>query len=122
MIGEWTVAAFILVGVLFSLLAAIGLLRMPDLYMRIQASTKSSTLGVSCIALAAALHFDDVSVTTKAVLIVAFLFLTAPVAAHMIGYAAYVAGVELWPQTVVDELRPLELDRAADAEAAGGSE
>lgn len=118
MIGEWIVASFILVGVVFSVLAAVGLLRMPDLYMRIQASTKSSTLGVSCIALAAALHFEEVSVTTKAVLIVAFLFLTAPVAAHMIGYAAYVAGVELWPNTVINEMPQPDPETSTEARVA----
>ena len=108
MIGDWIVAGLILVGAVFSALAAIGILRMPDLYMRIQAATKSSTLGVSCIVLAAAVHFDETAATTKAVLVVAFLFVTAPVAAQMIARAAYAAGVELWSRSLVDEMRDPE--------------
>lgn len=105
MIGEWIAAALILVGSVFSLLAAVGLLRMPDLYMRMQAAAKSSTLGVSCIVVAAALQFGETAFTTNAVLVVAFLFLTAPVAAHMIGRAAYFSGVELWTRSVIDEMQ-----------------
>jgi multicomponent Na+:H+ antiporter subunit G len=110
MTGDWIVAGLIVMGAVFAALAAVGILRMPDLYMRIQAATKSSTLGVSCIVLGAALHFDETAATTKAVLVVAFLFLTAPVAAQMIGRAAYAAGVELWSRSVVDEM----LDHAAE--------
>ena len=112
MIGEWTTAALIVVGGVFSTIAAVGILRMPDLYMRIQAATKASTLGVSCIACASIVHLDGTGATTHAVLIIAFLFLTAPVAAHMIGRAAYTAGVSLWRGTVVDELEKEERARA----------
>jgi multicomponent Na+:H+ antiporter subunit G len=81
------------IGSLFMLLAAVGVLRLPDLFTRMQASTKSSTLGVACILLAVAVHFGRLGVTTQAVLVVAFFFLTTPVAAHMIARAAYVSGV-----------------------------
>jgi multicomponent Na+:H+ antiporter subunit G len=92
------------VGTLFTLLAAIGILRMPDVFMRMQVATKAATLGVACVAMAAAVHFGDLATTARSVLIVLFLFLTAPVAAHTIGRAAYVAGARLWEGTVVDEL------------------
>lgn len=97
--------ALLAVGTLFTLLAAIGILRMPDVFMRMQVATKAATLGVACIAMAAAVHFGDLATTARAVLIVLFLFLTAPVAAHTIGRAAYVAGAKLWEGTIVDELR-----------------
>ena len=93
------------VGTAFTLLAAIGILRMPDVFMRMQVATKAATLGVACVALAAAVHFGDLATTARALLIVLFLFLTAPVAAHTIGRAAYVAGARLWEGTIVDELR-----------------
>ena len=93
------------VGTAFTLLAAIGILRMPDVFMRMQVATKAATLGVTCVALATAVHFGDLATTARAVLIVLFLFLTAPVAAHTIGRAAYVAGARLWEGTIVDELR-----------------
>ena len=72
---------------------------------RMQASTKASTLGVGCLLLGAALHFQDLGVTTRAVLVIGFFFLTAPVGAHMIARAAYAVGVPLWEGTLVDELR-----------------
>lgn len=103
--SEWLATALIFVGTAASVLAAVGLLRMPDLYMRIQAAAKSSTLGVSCLVLAAAIHLGTTSTTTRGLLIVAFLFLTTPVAAHMIGRSAYAAGVELWDRSLIDELR-----------------
>jgi multicomponent Na+:H+ antiporter subunit G len=113
-VTEWILAALILVGPAFSLLAAVGVLRMPDVYMRIQAAAKSSTLGVSCLVLAVALHFDDAGVTVRSLLVIAFLFLTAPVAAHMIGRAAYLSGAPLWEKSIVDELREHADDAAGD--------
>lgn len=119
MILDWLVAGLILVGSAFSALAAVGILRMPDLYMRVQVATKASTLGVSCLVIAAALVFTDRGMVTNALLVVAFLFLTAPVAAHMIGRSAYASGIPLWRESVVDELRDaserLGPDRPADA-------
>ena len=104
MIGEWSSVALIAIGSIFSTLAAVGILRMPDLYMRIQAATKSSTLGVSCIVLASFVHLRDTGASTHAVLVIVFLFLTAPIAGHMIGRAAYTAGVPLWKDSIADEL------------------
>jgi multicomponent Na+:H+ antiporter subunit G len=96
---------FLVIGASFLLLAAIGIIRMPDLYSRIQAATKASTLGVGCIILALAIHFADTGVSVRALLVIAFFFLTAPVAAHVIGRAAYFVGVPLWDRTIIDELR-----------------
>ena len=93
------------VGGMFLLLAGIGIVRMPDVFSRMQAATKAATLGAGCMLLAVAVRFADFGVTIRAVLVAAFIFLTAPVAAHMIGRAAYFIGVPLWKGTVVDELR-----------------
>lgn len=83
---------------------------MPDLYMRTQAAAKSSTLGVSCIVLAIVVHFGTPGITTRAVLVIAFLFFTAPVSAHMIGRAAYSS--RSWEHSVVDELKQREHELA----------
>ncbi|MDQ3332595.1 MAG: monovalent cation/H(+) antiporter subunit G [Planctomycetota bacterium] len=107
MITDGFAAILILAGVAFSVLAAIGVMRMPDFYMRLQATTKSATLGVSCLAVAAAVQFGDSAITTKSALVVAFLFLTAPVAAQVIGRAAYAAGVPMWNRTLFDEWHEL---------------
>lgn len=98
-------AALLLIGSLFLLLAAIGVIRMPDLLMRIQVATKASTLGVGCMLLAVAVYFHDFGMTIRVLLVISFFFMTAPVAAHMIGRAAYFVGVPLWEETIVDELQ-----------------
>src|SRR3954454_18807558 len=98
-------AVLLVVGALFMLLAGLGVLRLPDLFMRLQAATKASTLGVGCLLLGAAVHFQELGVTTRAVLVIAFFFLTAPVGAHVIARAAYAVGVPLWEGTITDALR-----------------
>ena len=91
-------------GVLFILLAAIGVVRMPDFYLRVSVTTKAATLGIGLILISAAIYFGDISVTSRVVAIIFFLFLTAPVAAHMIGRASYFIGTEMWEKSVIDEL------------------
>jgi len=103
--SEWILVVLMIIGGAFLLLAAIGIIRMPDLYSRVQAATKAATLGVGCIILALVIHFADLAITVRALLVIAFLFLTQPVAAHMIGRAAYFVGVPLWENTIMDELR-----------------
>lgn len=93
-----------IIGAVFMLLAAIGVVRMPDLYLRMSATSKAATLGVICVMLAAALHFNDFAITARIIAIIVFLILTAPVAAHKIGRAAYFAGPGLWLGTRRDEL------------------
>lgn len=93
-----------LIGAAFMVVAAIGVVRMPDLLMRLHCSTKSATLGVSCVMLGTALHFNDVAIWARALAAIAFLFATAPVAAHVLGRAAYCSGVPLWLGTLSDEL------------------
>ena len=97
-------SALMMIGATFALLAAAGVVRMPDLFTRIQAATKASTLGIGCIVVAVAVHFGELGITTRALAIIVFVFLTAPVAAHMIARAAYFVGVPLWEETVIDEL------------------
>jgi multicomponent Na+:H+ antiporter subunit G len=97
----------LLLGAIFMLLAAIGLVRMPDVLMRMHSSTKSATLGVGLIMLGVALRFDDFAIGVRALAIVVFMFSTAPVAAHMIGRAAYLSGVPLWEGTLSDEMHGL---------------
>lgn len=95
----------LIIGSFFVLLAGIGIIRMPDLYMRMSATTKAATFGVGAILLAAALSFDDVGIISRALIIIFFLLLTAPVAAHMLGRAGYFDGVPLWKHTKIDQLR-----------------
>ncbi len=105
MLREILVMALMLTGAFFMFLAGLGMLRMPDLFLRMSSTAKASTLGAGLILLAAAIHFDNFGIATRAIAISVFLLLTAPVAAHMIGRAAYFDGVPLWKGTVLDELR-----------------
>jgi multicomponent Na+:H+ antiporter subunit G len=99
--------ALLLIGASFLLLAAVGLVRMPDLFTRMSAATKGTTLGVGCMLLAVGIYFPGIGITTRALAGIGFFFVTAPVAAHMIARAAYFVGVPLWEGTVRDELRGL---------------
>ena len=98
-------------GSVFALLAAVGVLRMPDVFTRMQASTKASTLGLGCLLVGAALQLGDFGSIIRVVSIGAFILLTTPVAAHVIARASYFADVPLWQGTVLDERR----DAGADA-------
>lgn len=91
------------IGALAILFASIGILRMPDFYLRLSVTVKAATLGVGVFLICAAIVFPDVSVTAKAIAIIFFLVLTAPVAAHMIGRTAYRSGIPLWKKTTIDE-------------------
>jgi multicomponent Na+:H+ antiporter subunit G len=99
------VALLTFVGVAFLLLAGVGIIRLPDLFCRASATTKAATMGLGCLLVAVAVHFGDVQVTTRVMATIAFVLLTAPVAAHMISRAAYRSRVPLWAGTVRDELQ-----------------
>jgi multicomponent Na+:H+ antiporter subunit G len=128
-VKEVATIALMLSGATFMLLAGLGLVRMPDLFNRMQASTKASTLGALLIMAAAGLHFGSVDVLARVALVVVFLFITAPVAAHALARSAYHAGVPLWPGSVRDELgrvrqvgKPGQTGRADQAGQAGGGQ
>jgi len=101
--NELFIVVLLIAGGAFAAVAGIGLLRFPDVLMRMHASTKAGTLGVGLSVLSVALFYADDLVTTKVVLIVAFILLTAPVAAHLIGRAAYRTRTPLWEPTSVND-------------------
>ena len=100
----WLVYVLVLGGVFFLFIAAIGVVRMPDLYNRMHATSKAGTLGVGLILLAVAVFYQELSVAARALSALAFIILTAPVAAHALGRAAYLAGVKPCEETYTDEL------------------
>jgi multicomponent Na+:H+ antiporter subunit G len=102
--GEWIVAIFILTGCLFCLVAAVGLIRLPDILTRMHAATKAGTLGAGMIMAAVAVFFADAGILLRALLGLVFLYMTAPVGAHLIGRAAYRSGMQLSSRTWVDHL------------------
>ena len=95
MIGDlalYLAALFLLAGALFSFLAAVGILRLPDLYTRMHAASKAGTVGAGFIFLAVAIVSGDFSVLLRALIGIVFVALTAPVAAHLLARSAYQAG------------------------------
>lgn len=98
------VGLMIVIGAAFSLAAAIGINRLPDVYSRMHAASKAGTLGSGVILLALALHADDAATVMRAVAGFVFLLLTAPIAAHLLAKASYEAGYRLWDKSVKDEL------------------
>ena len=106
--------AFILVGVLFDLFGCIGLVRLPDVYNRIQAATKCVTLGTCMILAGTFLWTEDGALGIKALICAAFILLTSPVGAHALARGAYLSGVKPWAGTVVDRFR----EHAATIQAA----
>jgi multicomponent Na+:H+ antiporter subunit G len=105
--GEVVGAILILAGAVFSLISAIGNLRLPDVYTRSHAASKSSTLGVLCAMVGTLLYFiiAEGYFSIRLILGIFFVFLTAPVAAHVISRAAYRHCVPLAEETAQDELR-----------------
>jgi len=93
---EWLLAALIVSGSFFGFTAALGLVRMPDIYMRMSTSGKGATLCCGLLLLGVMLLFQDARVTARAVAAIFFLFLTVPVGAHMIARAAYRTDSPMW--------------------------
>ncbi|MEM6275615.1 MAG: monovalent cation/H(+) antiporter subunit G [Pseudomonadota bacterium] len=100
---------FVLIGSLFSVAAGLGLVRLPDVFIRMHAGTKVGTLGSGLVLAGAAIHFADPAVVLRTIVIVFFLLTTAPIGAHMIGRAALRSGVPAWGKDKTNgELRRLK--------------
>ena len=88
-IVEWLVAALLLVSAFFTLVGAIGMVRLPDFFMRLHAPTKASTLGVGCVLIASMIvAAAQGRVGFAELLITLFVFVTAPVSANLLAQAA----------------------------------
>lgn len=93
------------IGAIFILIASFGIFKMPDFYSRLSVTIKAATMGIGCILVAAVLHFSEFSVTSKAIAIMFFLFITSPVAGFLISKVAYKTGTKLWKHSIMDELK-----------------
>lgn len=101
----WVAYILICIGSVFVFIAAVGILKMPDIFMRMHAATKAGTLGCGLILFGAAVYFHNTQVSIEAFLTILFIYITAPIASHLIARAAYAQNVELSPSTTTDELR-----------------
>ncbi|MBM4241238.1 MAG: Na+/H+ antiporter subunit G [Euryarchaeota archaeon] len=111
-IVEIIVAILVVIGVIFNFLGVLGILRFPDVYNRLHASTKCVTLGeggvllgLTILGIKMYLAGASISFVIKPILIMLFLLVTGPVASHAIARAAYKSGVPLWPKSVVDQYK-----------------
>ena len=93
----------IIIGILFDIFGCIGLVRFPDVYNRLQASTKCVTLGTILLLIGVSLLSGSGPISAKAAICAVFILLTSPTAAHAIAKGAYVSGVKLWENSVVDK-------------------
>lgn len=94
----------IVIGAAFTLVASIGILRLPDVYSRMHSASKVGTLGSGTMLIALAVIAADVATTTRALAGVVFFLLTAPISAHLLAKAAYSVGYRLWDKSVLDEM------------------
>jgi multicomponent Na+:H+ antiporter subunit G len=102
--NEIITAVLLVLGSLFSFVAALGMLRLPDTVIRMHAATKAGTLGAGLILIGEAFFYAELGITLRALAAITFLLLTAPVAAHLIGRAAYYSNIRLWQKTWIDQL------------------
>lgn len=105
LIKEIISCVFILAGVFFILVATIGLLRLPDFYIRMSAITKGSTLGLGLILFGLGIYFNQPNMLLKVCAIISFTFITAPVAAHVIGRTAVQNRIPFWEKTNLKEFK-----------------
>jgi len=103
--SEFVALFLLLAGVAFVLIAAIGVFRLPDPFLRMHAATKAGTLGAGLVLLGVAVAFADAGTWVVAVLTIVFLLATLPISAHLLGRAAYVSGAKLWRDTARDDLQ-----------------
>lgn len=105
-IANTLIVLLISIGVIFTVAAVIGVLRLPDIYTRSHAATKSATFGVLCILSGVFFHFwlIEGDFNIKLLLGIFFLFFTAPVGGHVMARAAHMSGVKPSELTVKDEL------------------
>jgi multicomponent Na+:H+ antiporter subunit G len=92
------------IGVIFMLISAIGLLRLPDVFSRMHAAGKASTVGVSCLLLSAGIHFWDANLFWRMLLLIALIFATSPISTAAMARAAYQTGSRKGMHLVIDEM------------------
>lgn len=106
------VGALALIGGVFSCLAGLGIVRMPDTITRMHAATKVSAFGSGMTLLAAAIHFGDPAIAARCVVAIALILLSTPIAAHLLARAARHSGAPQWERTTHDEYPTPEDDDA----------
>ena len=103
--NEVIAIVFFGIGVAFNFFGCLGLVRLPDVYNRLQASTKCVTFGTIFILIGVLIYIGFTTLGIKALLCLIFIILTSPTAAHAISKGAHHSGVSLWKKSVIDTYR-----------------
>jgi multicomponent Na+:H+ antiporter subunit G len=104
MISEWIAAIFLLIGALFMLIASIGIVRFQDIYLRMHAATKAPSLGVLLMITGVVIYFASWWILAEGLLIILFIFMTAPIGSHVLARVAHMMHVKKCKETFIDEL------------------
>ncbi|WP_306262222.1 monovalent cation/H(+) antiporter subunit G [Pararhizobium sp. IMCC21322] len=99
-----------LIGASFAVIAAIGLLRLPDIYTRTHAASKAGTLGSGLLLLSLAVFSQELDVVTRAIAAIVFFLLTAPISSHLLARSAYLVGYRPEPSTRCDDMADYQND------------
>ncbi len=107
LIADIIIVFLVVVGIVFTIVTVVGILRLPDVYTRAHAASKSATLGVMSLLLGVFLHFwwNEGHFSVQLLLGIVFLFITSPIGGHLMTRAAYMSGVQPTELTVGDDLR-----------------
>ncbi len=110
---------FICVGAIFDFFGCMGLVRLPDVYNRLQAATKCVTLGTIFILVGTAIATAVPAIAIKAILCALFILITSPTGAHALARGSYLSGVKLWDKSVTDKFheRAEDIKRSYSGEA-----
>ena len=100
----WLSALFVLSGAIITFIAAVGLLRLPDFFMRMHAATKAGVVGPSLLLIGVGFYAPTWTTWIKIALSILFLSMTTPIAAHLLGRAGFLGGVHLWRGTARNDL------------------
>lgn len=107
----WLSMVFVLFGAIVTFIAALGVMRLPDFFMRMHAATKAGVVGPSLLLVGAGFYEPSLSTWIKIAFAILFLFTTTPIAAHLLGQAGYLGGVQFWAGTSRNDLKKVLLKK-----------
>ncbi|PLS01801.1 monovalent cation/H(+) antiporter subunit G [Neobacillus cucumis] len=118
LIADIIIVLLVTVGIVFTIVTVIGILRLPDVYTRAHAASKSATLGVMSLLLGVFLHFwwNEGHFSVQLLLGIVFLFITSPIGGHLMTRAAYMSGVEPTDLTVGDDLEEAVIEQRIESD------
>lgn len=112
---DWLAAVSLLGGLVFMVIGALGVHRLPDAYNRLHAASKCVTLGLTGMLLAACYHMGTAPIVSKALITIVFTFVANPIGSHLLAKAAHHAGLKQWERTLSDDLAADKRDPAMSA-------